>query len=185
MYKILREAFESVLIERELLRKTAKLVQKHTESSEIDDAFDIYEINNETFDKLEKSNIPDNKKVFNLIKSVHDYTDLNSGGHPYLILIGEKAERIAEFYKARQIETQETLGELKKLIDEINAARKEEEEKKMEKISEQCLYWRENEKHEHEVKKNLIKILINSRIDKTKLISVTNKIINVLKGNKE
>lgn len=211
MYKILREAFESVLIERELLRKTAKLVQEHTESSEIEDALDIYEINNETIDKIEKSNIPDNKKVFNLIKSVRDHTGRNSGGHPYLISIGEKAERIAELYKARQIETQETLDELKKLIDEINVARKEEEEKKMEvetfslfwmfksegvnnpednakkmeKILEKCPYWRENEKHEREVKKNLIKILIHSGIDKTNLIPVTNKIINVLKGNKE
>lgn len=211
MYKILREAFESVLIERELLRKTAKLVQENTESSEIDDALDIYEINNETLDKIEEGNIPDNKKVFNLIKSVQDHVGRNSGGHPYLISIGEKAEMIAELYKARQIETQKTLDELKNLIDEINTARKEEEKKKMEvetfslfwmfknegindpddkaiemeKILEQCPYWRENEKHEREVKRNLIRILINSEIDKTDIIPVTNKIIKVLKGTKE
>lgn len=211
IYKILREAFESVIIERELLRKTAKLVQEHTESSTIDGTLDIYEINNETLDKIEQSNSPDNKKVFNLIKTLQEHTIKNANNRPYLISIGEKADRIADQYKARQLETLETLDELKKLIDKINTARREEEEKKMdvetfsifwlfkeeginnpdnyaremEKILEKCPYWRENEKHEREVKRYLIKILIDSGMDKKYIIPVTKKIIRVLKGTEE
>lgn len=100
------------------------------------------------------------------------------------------------------------MDELKKLIDEINAARREEEEKEMEvetfsifwlfkeegvnnpennaremeKIMEKCPYWRDNEKHEREVKRYLIKILIGSGMDRKNIIPVTKKIIRVLKG---
>lgn len=211
IYKILREAYESILIERELLRKTSKLVQKHAKSGEIDDALDIYEINNELLDKIAKNNAPDNKNVFNLLKSIEKHIDTNVNGHPYLISIGEKADRIAQIYKDRQIETQETLEELKNLIEEINIARKAEEEKnmpvetfslfwmfskegvanpednaiEMEKILEKCPYWRENEAHEREVKKNLIQILIKSGIERKKLIPTASNIIRVLKRSME
>ena len=50
---------------------------------------------------------------------------------PYLISIAEKAELITKLYESRQKNTQETLEELKKIIDEINSAQKEQAEKGM------------------------------------------------------
>lgn len=209
IYKILREAYESVLIERELLRKTAKLVQKYTKSSEIDDTLEIYEINSDTLKKIKNNQAPDNKKVFNLIKTIEKHVKSNARNRPYLISIGEKAERIAMLYKARQAETMETLEELKKLIEEINSARSDEEKSKMpietfsifwmfkkegiknpkenaeamEKILEKCPYWRENDKHERVVKINLIKLMINAGIDEDKIMPTADRIFKVMKGN--
>lgn len=209
IYKILREAYESVLIERELLRKTAKLVQKYTKSSQIDDTLEIYEINKDTLNKIKDSQAPDNKKVFNLIKTLEKHVKSNAQNRPYLISIGEKAERIAMLYKARQIETQETLEELKKLIEEINSAKSDEERLKMsietfsilwmfkkegikdpeqnaaalEKILEKCPYWRKNDKYERIVKINLIKILLNGGIDEDKIMPTADRIFKVMKGN--
>ncbi|MGB9937300.1 MAG: type I restriction endonuclease subunit R [Methanobacterium sp.] len=208
MFKILRSAYESIEIERDLLRKTSKLVQEHTQSSEIDDTLDIYEINNDTLDKIEKSNSPDIKKVFNLLKSIEKHIQENKNKSPYLISIGEKAENIAIMYKERQKETQETLEELRKIINEINTSKKDEEQKKMpndvfsifwmlkkagvsepednaremEEVLEECPYWRENEKHEREVKRRLMKILIHSGIDKSRISQTTKDIMKVLKG---
>ncbi len=208
IYKILREAYESILVEKELLRKTALLVQEHTRSSAIDDTLEIYEINNETLDKIEKSNAADNKKVFNLAKSLNNHVKSNGAERPYLISIGEKAERIVERYKERQIETLETLEELKKLIEEINSARKEADQsnmpvetfsiywmfkkeglsnaedsaREMEDIMDNCPHWRENEAHERQVKINLIRILLKSGVKKDDIKVMSDRIIRVLKG---
>jgi len=49
---------------------------------------------------------------------------------PYLKSIAEKAEMLIQLFQNRQKSTQETLNELKKIIEEINTAKKEREEKK-------------------------------------------------------
>ena len=54
--------------------------------------------------------------------------------------------------------------------------------REMENVLEECPYWRENEKHEREVKRRLIKILIDSKIDKSKIKKTTKDIMKVLKG---
>ncbi len=45
MYKVLRAAYDSVFVDKELTRKTAKLVQEHTHSGAIQDSLQTYEIN--------------------------------------------------------------------------------------------------------------------------------------------
>jgi type I restriction enzyme, R subunit len=39
MYKVLRSAYDSVFVDKELTRKTAQLVQEHTHSGAIQDSF--------------------------------------------------------------------------------------------------------------------------------------------------
>ncbi|SCG85972.1 type I restriction endonuclease subunit R [Methanobacterium congolense] len=208
MYKILREAYESIEIEKELLRKTANLVQKYTKSSNITSTLDIYEINDKTLETIEQSTAPDNKKVFNLIKSIENHVDFNASSAPYLISIGEKAESIALLYKNRQKNTQETLEELKHIIEEINIAKKEEVDKnmpvevfsifwmfkkegvnnpeknatEMEKVLEECPHWRVSESHKRVVKRRLISILIKSGMNKSNISSSVEKIMKVMKG---
>jgi hypothetical protein len=129
MYRILREAFEpGISVDKNFSRKTAELVQQYTRGSKIKPALDIYEINGETLRLIEESNASDTEKVFNLLRSIEQDVEENVHREPYMISIGEKAEAIAQRYKNRQMDTQETLEDVKKLIDERIAARKEQEE---------------------------------------------------------
>ncbi len=131
MYRILKEAYEpGISIDKEFSRKTAQLVQEYTKSSKIKFGLEVYEINENTLRKIEESKTSSTEKVFNLLKSIEKTIKDNISRTPYLISIGEKAELIARRYKERQKNTQETLEELKKFIEEINSARKEQNKTK-------------------------------------------------------
>ncbi|MEM3626330.1 MAG: type I restriction endonuclease subunit R [Candidatus Micrarchaeaceae archaeon] len=141
MYRIVKEAYESgISIDKEFTRKTAQLVQEHTKSGAIKSSLEIYEIDEETVKKIEESKASDTEKVFNLLRSIEMIILQNRNKSPFLISIGEKVENIAKSYKERQRTTQETLEELKKLIEDINEAKKEQAQKNM-PIEVFTLYW--------------------------------------------
>jgi type I restriction enzyme R subunit len=209
MFKILKEAYEtSPSVDRDFSRKTVELVQKYTDTSQIKDTLDIFEINEETLRKIEESNASETEKVFNLLRSIQKYIDDNIKNSPYLISIGEKAAYLAKLFKERQNSTLATLEELKKLLEEINAARKEQEERnmtveifsifwllrrqkveqaadkanEMKGVFEKYPYWKRSEKQTREVKKELYRILLQSGIKKTEKITETAQtIMRVLK----
>jgi type I restriction enzyme R subunit len=208
MCRILKEAYEpSLIIDREFARKTAQLVQKHTKSGQIKSTLDIYEIDERTLKKLEKSSASDTEKVFNLLKSIAKTVTLESSKSPYLISIGQRAGVVAELFKQRQTDTRETLEDLRLLIEDINAARKEQLEKKMssdvfsiywvlrteglpqaEAIAsnmsdafEKYPYWRTNEEQERKVKQELYRLFIKNKLSTKKAIEIGTKIINILK----
>lgn len=212
MYKEVLGAYDpNISVSRELTRKTAELVQKHTKGSEILPALEIYEINEDLLRKLEESKKSDTEKVFNLIKSIEKEVRDRSMLSPYLRSIGERAEAIAEKYKERQKSTQEALEELWKLTEEINRARKEETEKKMsspaftvywflnsrgleraEEIAkemnkqfEKWPYWKTSEKHDREVRKSLTKLLVNAGMDPAEVTEEVKNIMIALKGAPE
>jgi len=124
--KDLKEAFEpSISVDREFARKTAALVREHTHSGKIKASLDVYEINEKTLKKLESKDESDTEKVFNLLRSIGLNVEKNRGANPFLVSIGEKAELISLLYKQRQKDTEETLEELKDLVEEINEAKEE------------------------------------------------------------
>lgn len=207
MYRILREAYEpGAIVDRDLLRKTTDLVKEHTKSGEIEPALDVYEINGDTLKKIEEGNKSDTEKVFNLLTSIFETVKGSAGREPYLISIGEKAELIAELYKARQKSTQEALQELKELIEEINVARKEQAEKdmpteifsvywllngngvtnpeekanQMREVFQKFPHWRTSEHHEREVKRELYKVLVQAGVKDT--AELAKGVMRVLKG---
>jgi type I restriction enzyme R subunit len=212
MYKILRVAYEpGVMVDKEFARKTAKLVQEHTETGEIKSTLDIYEINGDTLKKLEKDKASDTEKVFNLLRSIGITVDKGRITNPYLKSIGEKADLISILFKQRQKDTKETLEELKKVIEEINKAKKEQAEKNMpadvfatywilktegiddaeEKansmrdIFEKYPYWRTSEEHERNFKQEILKVFTKAKIAAKKAVQIANKIITILKGTEE
>jgi len=127
IYALLRAAYEgSEIVDRELARKTAKLVQEYTKASEIHEVVEVYEITPETMDKIAKSRQSNTVKVFNLIKSIERKVEKEAASAPYLFSIGEMAEAIIEAFKERQISAQEALKQLKELINQINEAEKEQ-----------------------------------------------------------
>jgi len=210
MYKILKEAYEpGIAIDKEFSRKTAKLVQEQTKSGKIKPALEIYEINEATLRKIDESKASDTEKVFNLIKSIAKTIQDNVSLRPYLIPIGERAELISQLFKERQKNSQETLEELKRIIQEINAAKKEQAERgmpveifsifwvlKKESIDQtedkanqmraflaKYPHWRKSESHEREVKRELYAVLFQSGMRDTRKVNETAKnIMRVLKG---
>lgn len=210
MYKILKEAYEpGISIDKEFSRKTAKLVQEHTKSGKIKPTLDIYEINEDTLRKIEESKATDTEKIFNLMKSIAKLIKDKAPNSLYLISIGEKAELIAKLYKERQRNAQQALEELKRIIEEINSARKEQEERKMpveifsifwllknegidkpedkanqmRVVLEKHPYWRISERQEREVKRKLVGVLLQSGIkDISKVTKIAQNIMRVIKG---
>lgn len=213
IHRIVKEAYEpGIRIDREFSRKTAKLVQKHTATDEIKSTLDIYKINGETIKKIEESKVTDTEKVFNLLKSINKEIMDNIQFEPYLISIGERAELIAKLFEERQKSTIDALEELKKIIEEINAAREEQKEKNMSaevysifwmlrskgiegaeekanqlrEVFENYPHWKLSEAHEREVKKKLIGILIKSGIiDISKVTEISQNIMRIIKGRIE
>ena len=116
MYALLRSAYESVIIDHELTRKTAQLVQQHTQSGAIRESLEVYEINEHLLERLAGDDKPDTVKVFNLLKGLAALVENKLAQAPYLLSIGERAEAIALAYQQRQIETQEALRRLEELV---------------------------------------------------------------------
>ena len=130
LYALLRAAYEGKdVADRELARKTATLVQTHTQVGVIREAITVYEINPQTLESIAQSNEPATVKVFNLLKSIAQKVNDEAARAPYLLSIGERAEAIAEAFKQRQIETQEALDQLAALVREINDAQREQAER--------------------------------------------------------
>ncbi len=118
---------------------------------------------------------------------------------------------IARLYKERQKSTQEALEELKEITAEINAARKEQAEKRMsveafsiswllknegindheqkaiqmEDVLKKFPHWKRSERHEREFKQRLCAVLLQSGIrDIPKVTRIMQSIMRVIKGDK-
>jgi len=130
LYALLRSAYDNQgITDRELARKTARLVQEHTQAGVIHEAVSIQEITPQTLRKIAESNQSDTVKVFNLLKSISHKVEDEAGKTPYLFTIGERAEAIIEAFKQRQVSTKEALKQLEQLIKEINEAEHEQAER--------------------------------------------------------
>ncbi|MEM4134468.1 MAG: type I restriction endonuclease subunit R [Candidatus Micrarchaeia archaeon] len=211
IYKIIREAYDaSIKVDKELTDKIIALLQENVHQSNIKNALDIYEINDTTLKKIEQSQISDQEKVFNLAKSIITLTEQQSSMTPLLISIGERVEELMQLYKERQKTTEETLEELKHIIEEINQAKKEQAEKgmdgesfflywllgkekitdaeekarEMKTILQKYPYWQTSQQHEREVKKEFIGVLLKSFHDPARTIEFINRIVTYLKGKR-
>ncbi|MDW8411477.1 MAG: hypothetical protein RMM17_02180 [Acidobacteriota bacterium] len=71
LYALLRNAFDAgASLNRDLARKTAYLVQEHTQGGVIRESVAVYEITPQTLEQIAQSNQPETVKVFNLLKSI-------------------------------------------------------------------------------------------------------------------
>ncbi|HRS02493.1 MAG TPA: HsdR family type I site-specific deoxyribonuclease, partial [Bacteroidota bacterium] len=132
MYKILKENYDSQEpIPATLSRKTAQLLQENVNFGGLKSELEIYEINDQTIEKLQKSNASEIEQIFNLIKSVEAEVSRDAEKNTYLISIGERAEEIARRFKENQMSVAETLENLKDIVEEINEARRERKNKNM------------------------------------------------------
>ncbi|MCX7908727.1 MAG: HsdR family type I site-specific deoxyribonuclease [Ignavibacteria bacterium] len=208
MYRILREAYEpSTPLDKDFARKTAKLLSEQTKVGVIKPALEVYEINENTLSLIENSNASDTEKVFNIIKSIQNCVNMEGKNAPYLLSIGEKAELILKMFKERQKTTQEVLEETKKLVQEINSAKKEQIEKGMSseiytvykileevripnpeklaneinKILKTYPHWKKSKNQEAEVRKEFYSLLSKAHIDIDSCSQIVGNIFSKLK----
>ena len=141
LYALLRSAYDGGgFLDRELARKTARLVQEHTQAGLISEAVAVHEINVDTLNKIAQSAQPDTVKIFNLLKSIQSKVEQDLAKAPYLLSIGERAALIAEAFRQRQIGTEMALKQLEELIREINEAELEQAQRDVSPES-FAVYW--------------------------------------------
>jgi type I restriction enzyme R subunit len=130
MSALLREAFGPLpLVSREFTKKTAKLVQEHTNSTTPDLSLKVYEIDEHLMDRIKQSKESDTEKVFNIAKSIAKVVSEEAKKNPYLVSISERAESIVQAFVEKQQTAQESLRKLEDIISEMNKAKMEQEEK--------------------------------------------------------
>lgn len=188
-YRLLRAAYDTVFVDKELTRKTARLVREHTHGGAIQDTLDVYEINERLLELLAEDDTADTVKIFNLLKSIQKLIDDQVHQAPYLLSIGERAEAIVQAYQLRQQATQDALAALEDLIREINQAERERAEKnlnpsafavywllnheglanseaiarEMETTFEEHPHWRVSAAQERDVRRALYRVLLQDR----------------------
>ncbi len=211
IYRILKEAYEpGILVEKEFSRKVAKLVQEYTTTGKIKAALEVYTIDGDTLRKIEASQATETEKIFNLLKSIRQFIGEEGGYSPYLISIGEKAERIAQMYEEGQQRNKEILEKLKQLIAEINVAREEQKAKnmtaevftiywllksqevkgaeqkanQMKGVFEKFPSWKWSEAQEREIRTELYKMLTQGEIKEPKMVAdEVKKMLRILRSS--
>lgn len=132
MYLIVRGNYDrGISVDKDFLRKTAKLVQESTRTGAIQQPRKIHMLTADTLAQIADSDQPDAVKVFNLLKAVQQMVQEKAQQEPYLISIGDKAEQIAEAFEDRQKTTRETLTELEKLVKELRKAQQERDQENL------------------------------------------------------
>jgi type I restriction enzyme R subunit len=192
LYALLRSAYDNQAItDHELARKTARLVQEHTEAGAIHEVVSVQEITPQTLEKIAHSGQSDTVKVFNLLKSINHKAQEEAGQAPYLFTIGERAEAIAEAFKQRQLSTQEALRQLEELINEINEAQREQAERgiplsqadrvagRMAAILKEYPHWHTSDEQSRQVRIGLYAVLEESSIPDIPV--VVEKIMSVIR----
>ncbi len=128
LYQIVRNAFsKQVALYTDMAKKTEFLVREHVESYGLSTAMPLVKIDEKTLDVLKSSDSSDSAKILNLGKSLAQAVGEEVEKQPYLVPIGERAEEILESYDDRQINTQEALRQLERLLSEFVQAHKERE----------------------------------------------------------
>lgn len=125
---------------RDLMNKTQELVREQVTAGGLTAALPVYEINEKTLEALKRDEGSDSAKVVNLARSLALTIKQRAEEEPYLIPIGERATHILELFEDRQLSTQQALNELRKAVDEYNAAQRELEERGFD-IETFSVYW--------------------------------------------
>lgn len=196
-----------VPVDKAFLRKTAKLVQEHTQTGEVHEPGEVHKLTADALEKIAGGDKPDTVKVFNLLKALDELVLAKAQHEPYLINIGERAQQIADSFEDRQKTTQEALQELERLLSELKEAEKQRDETQLSpeafavywllqkegvkearkvadsagKALEQNPHWQTSEHQEQEVRKSLYKAFIDAGV-KEAVVEIAQNIMRMLRG---
>jgi len=123
LYAFVRNAYgDRIYVDREVSNKTRDLLQKHTISGQLELPGAIHALGPEELAKLKESDTSDNTKILNLRKILAVTVQDNGAAKPFLLSIGERAEKLAEAYEDRQLTTRQALLDFEKLAREATNA---------------------------------------------------------------
>ena len=206
MFHLLRANYDrDQPVDKEFLRKTARLVQAHTQSGAIEDPTKFHALNAKALEAIASQKQSDTVKVFNLLKALANLVNAKAGGEPYLISIGDRAEEIAAAFESRQMTTQQALELLEKLIAQLKAAEKDRDAtglspeafavfyvlksdgvadplkaaQAVEAAFQQYPHWQTSEHQKRDVLRSIYKALIDAGIEAEE--EVTKKLMNLLR----
>ena len=192
-------------VDKEFLRKTAKLVQDHTRTGAIEDPTRFHALNAKALEAIAKQQRSDTVKVFNLLKALANLVNAKAGGEPYLVSIGDRAQEIAEAFETRQMTAQQALDLLEKLIAQLKAAEKDRDAtglspeafavfyvlktdgvedplkaaQAVEAAFQQYPHWQTSEHQEQDVRRSIYKALIDAGIEA--VVEVATKLMKLLR----
>jgi type I restriction enzyme R subunit len=206
MFLLLRACYErGVQVDRGFLRKTARLVQEHTQTGAIQEPEKIHKLDARTLEKIGEADQPDTVKVFNLLKALNRMVEEKAKEEPYLVNIGDRAEEVARAFEDRQQTTKDTLRELERLVQELKDAEARRDEANLnpeafavywyldragvadaEKVAreaatafEQFPHWQTSSHQEQNVRRVLYKSLISAGVDE--VVEVAQGIVRMLR----
>lgn len=209
IFHLLRSAYErGQPVDKEFLRKTARLVQEHTQTGAIEPPTKFQAITADALDAIAKGQQPATVKVISLLKALDELVREQGAVEPYLISIGDRAEAIAAAFEDRQMATQEALAELERLVQAVREAQKLRDETrlspegfavfyvlKLEGVNEplcaaqsieqafaQFPHWQTSEAQEREVRKAIFKALIDVGVQA--VAEVADKLMRLLRRAK-
>ena len=209
MFHLVRAAYErGQPVDKEFLRKTARLVQEHTQTGRIELPTQFQTLTAEALEAIARRHPPDTVKVLNLLKALDELVRQNAGIEPYLISIGDRAEAIAAAFEDRQMETQQALAELERLVAAVREAQKLRDETQLspeafavfyvlkldgvhdplraaqtiERAFAQFPHWHVSEAQEREVRKSLFKALIDAGVEA--VAEVADRLLKLLRRAK-
>ena len=206
MFHLLRANYDrDQPVDKEFLRKTAKLVQAHTQSGAIEDPTKFHALNAKALEAIASQKQSDTVKVFNLLKALANLVNAKASGEPYLISIGDRAKEIAEAFESRQMTTQQALDLLEKLIARLKVAEKDRDAtglspeafavfyvlksdgvedplkaaQAVEAAFQQYPHWQTSEHQEQDVRRSIYKALIDAGIEA--MVEVATKLMKLLR----
>ena len=128
LHDIVRNAFtQHAALYKDLARKTEMLVRERVTSEGFSTTMPLVRIDEKALDALRKGEPPSTSRVLNLGKSLIEAVTDEGGQQPYLLPIGDRAEKILDSYDDRQIGTQDALKQLERLLAEFVEAKKARE----------------------------------------------------------
>lgn len=142
LYFILRKEYEPKKnTSREITKKIEELIRTYTKQGEIKQATEIYEINEEILKELQREDVSDTEKVYNLSKSLHKLFEEESKKKPLVASLYEKLENVLESYRRSQKSTQQVLEDLRNLYEEYEKAEKERTQNSFDSEELFTVYW--------------------------------------------
>ncbi len=123
LYSLIRTAYgDRIYVDREVSNKTRELLQQHTITGQLEIPGAVHSLGPEELAKLKDSDTTDTTKVLNLRKILVTTVQQDGLSKPFLLSIGERAEKLVEAYEDRQITTQQALLDFEKLAREVTEA---------------------------------------------------------------
>lgn len=119
LYALIRNAYsDRIYVDREVANKTRELLQTHTITGQLEIPGAIQTLGAEELAKLKQSDTTDTTKILNLRKILSSIVAEDGLSKPFLISIGDRAEKLVEAYENRQIATQQALLDFERLATE-------------------------------------------------------------------